>query len=70
MNAKEHKKKKKSTAKTIIKLGFSEQDIIDAADYILEQEYNPYIDGVYHVKGSKVVKKVNKAKSKKGRKAS
>tara|TARA_R110000851_G_scaffold317339_1_gene480784 strand:+ start:15374 stop:15583 length:210 start_codon:yes stop_codon:yes gene_type:complete len=51
-----------------MKAGFSEQDVVDAADAILEQEPNPYVNGVYNGKSSKVVKE--SPKESKARKAS
>jgi hypothetical protein len=57
-------KKKQKKAKKILALGFTEADIIDAADAILDLEVNPYINGVYHGKGRKVVKKDSKEKGK------
>lgn len=57
-------KKKLKIAKGIIKCGFSEQDIIDAADAILDKEPYPYINGVYHGKSRKVVKEGSKASRK------
>lgn len=57
-------KKKAKKCKEIIKLGFSEQDIIDAADAILDKEPSTYIAGVYNGKSSKVVKEVSKASRK------
>lgn len=54
-------KKKAKKCKAIIKCGFSEQDIIDAADSILDKLTIPQMLGQDNGKGRKVVKEGSKA---------